>query len=227
MKFTFYGHACFSVETGGKTILFDPFISANPKASHINLNSIKADYILLSHGHQDHVADVAAIYQNNPKAIIVSNFEIVGWFGNKGISNGHPMNHGGSWKFDFGTVKYVNAIHTSSLPDGAYGGNPGGFVIECAEGNFYFAGDTALTMDMKLIPMTTKLDFAVLPIGDNFTMGINDAVVCSDFIECNKIIGVHYDTFGYIEINKDEAIQAFSDKSKELILLDIGQTIEL
>ena len=138
------------------------------------------------------------------------------------------MNHGGKWKFDFGVVKYVSAIHSSVLPDGTYGGNPGGFVVETNECNFYYAGDTALNMDMQLIPLTSgKLNVALLPVGDNFTMGVDDAIIASDFVKCNTVIGVHYDTFGFIKINQQEAIKKFKEKGKELLLLDIGQTIEL
>ncbi|MFT4644814.1 MAG: L-ascorbate metabolism protein UlaG (beta-lactamase superfamily) [Planctomycetota bacterium] len=226
MELTFYGHACFSVEIQGKTILFDPFISGNELAKDIDINSIKADYILITHGHQDHVLDVETIAKNTG-AKLVSNYEIINWFAAKGIKNGHPMNHGGKWQFDFGTVRYVNAIHTSSMPDGAYGGNPGGFVIESEEGNFYFAGDTALTMDMKLIPMFCKIDFCVYPIGDNFTMGYKDAVLAADFVDCERVVGVHYDTFGYIEINKEKAKEEFERSGKELILPKIGETISL
>lgn len=225
MELTFYGHACFSVKTQGKTIIFDPFISPNPKAAHIDANTLAADYILLSHGHEDHVADAENIAKRTG-AKLVSNFEIVSWYEKKGIENVHPMNHGGKWKFDFGTVKYTNAVHSSMLPDGSYGGNPGGFIVN-TEKSFYYSGDTALTMDMKLIGNSEKLDFAVLPIGDNFTMGIDDAVKAAEFINCNKIIGVHYDTFGYIEINKNEAIDKFKSRGKELILLEIGETIQL
>lgn len=226
MKLTFLGQSGFHFNMNGKDIVLDPFISGNPKASEINIDELKADYILLTHGHQDHVADAEAIAHAN-KSKIISNYEIVTWYGNKGIS-GHPLNHGGKWAFDFGTVKYVNAVHSSVLPDGTYGGNPGGFVINNDEVSFYIAGDTALTMDMKLIPMTCpKLDFAILPVGDNFTMGIEDALLCSDFIECNKIIGCHYDTFGYIEINHEEAKNKFAKQGKELILMDVGQSIEL
>jgi L-ascorbate metabolism protein UlaG (beta-lactamase superfamily) len=226
MRFTFYGHACFSVELEGKKILFDPFISPNEKAESIDVDAIEADYILVSHGHEDHLADVESIAKRTG-AILVSNFEIVTWFGKKGIENGHPMNHGGSWEFDFGTVKFINAIHSSSFPDGSYAGNPGGFIVSSKEKSFYYSGDTALTMDMKLIGEYENLDFAVFPIGDNFTMGIQSAVVASDFIKCNKIIGIHYDTFGYIEIDHATAINDFKVKGKELTLLEIGQTIEL
>lgn len=225
MKITFYGHASLAIEVSGKTILVDPFISANPKASHIDINSLAADYILLTHAHQDHILDVEVI-ANRTNAVIVSNYEVATHFGNKGLQY-HPMNHGGSWKFDFGKVKMVNAIHSSSFPDGSYGGNPCGFVIESEHKNIYIAGDTALTMDMKLIPMRTKLDLAILPIGDNFTMDIDDAILASDFVECDKILGVHFDTFGYIEINHDAAIKKFFDAGKDLMLLKIGESIYL
>lgn len=226
MKITYYGQSGFGIETMGKHLVFDPYITPNELAKDIDVNDIKADYVLISHGHGDHIADAPTIAKNN-KAKVISNYEIVTWFGEKKIE-GHELNHGGKWQFDFGTVKYVNAVHSSVLPDGTYGGNPGGFVIWNDERCFYFAGDTALTWDMKLIPMTCpKLDFAILPIGDNFTMGYKDAVIASDFIECNKIIGCHYDTFGYIEIDHEAAKKAFADKGKELILLPVGSSIEL
>lgn len=226
MKITYYGQSSFGIEMNGKNLIFDPFISPNELAKSIDVNSLPADYILLSHGHQDHVADAESIAKRTG-ATIISNFEIVSWYGEKGI-NGHPLNHGGSWNFDFGNVKYVNAVHSSVLPDGTYGGNPGGFVISNGGNTFYFAGDTALTWDMKLIPMTgPKLDFAILPIGDNFTMGINDAIIASDFIDCNKIIGCHYDTFGYIEIDHAAAKKAFADRGKELILIEIGDALTI
>lgn len=226
MKIRYLGQNGFSFQMKDKNIVVDPFISSNPLAEHINVADIEADYILLTHGHMDHVADAEAIAKAND-ATIVSNYEIVSWYESKGIK-GHPMNHGGKWAFDFGTVKYVNAIHSSVLPDGSYGGNPGGFVIWNDEVAFYIAGDTALTMDMKLIPsICPELDFAILPIGDNFTMGIEDAVMASDFIECSRIIGSHYDTFGYIKINHAEAKERFEEAGKELILLEVGQSIEI
>jgi len=225
MKVTYYGHSCFGVEVGGKSLLFDPFITPNELAKDINIDTIPADYILISHGHDDHVADAVKIGQRT-EAKIISNYEIVMWFEKKGIENCHPMNHGGQWAFDFGTVKYVNAVHSSLLPDGTYGGNPGGFVIKSNEGSFYYAGDTALTYDMKLIGETENLNFAFLPIGDNFTMGINDAVKASDFINCSKIIGMHYDTFGFILVDKDKAKDEFKVNNKELTLLNIGESMD-
>ncbi|QNK78046.1 metal-dependent hydrolase [Winogradskyella undariae] len=225
MKITFYGHASLGIQIKDINILVDPFITGNENASSIDIDTLKADYILVTHAHQDHILDVEAIAKRTG-AIIVSNFEIITYYQNKGLE-GHPMNHGGSWDFEFGNLKYVNAIHTSSFPDGSYGGQPGGFIIEGERKTIYIAGDTALTMDMKLIPMQTKLDLAILPIGDNFTMGINDAILASDFIECDKILGYHYDTFGYIEIDHEEAKRKFFDKEKDLMLLEIGESMEL
>lgn len=227
MKITYLGHATLIVEINNKKILFDPFITGNPLASSIDIQSLIVDYIFITHGHQDHVLDVEAIANNNDKALVVSNFEIVTWFGEKNI-NGHPMNHGGKYQFDFGTAKYVNAIHSSVLPDGSYGGNPGGFVLYDASQSIYIAGDTSVTKDMELIPLSCpKLDIAVLPIGDNFTMGYEDALIASELIQCDKIIGYHYDTFPPIEIDKSKAIEYFKTKGKELILLDIGESISV
>ena len=225
MKITFYGHASLGIEIGGKNIIVDPYISPNPKASHIDVNALKSDYILLTHAHGDHIADVETIAKNT-NATIVSNAEIAGFYANKGFET-HPMNHGGSWNFDFGKVKFVQAIHSSSFPDGSYGGNPGGFVIEGEHKNIYIAGDTALTFDMQLIPLRTKLDLAVFPIGNNFTMDVEDAIIASDFVECDKVLGYHFDTFGYIEIDHKEAVKKFFDAGKDLMLLEIGESIEL
>ena len=226
MQLRFLGQSSFEIITNGKTLIFDPFISANPLAKDIDIATLKPDYVLLSHGHADHVADAEAIAKASD-ATIISNYEVASWYDAKGIKN-HTMNHGGKWKFDFGVTKYVNAVHSSMMPDGSYGGNPGGFVIWNEDDCFYFAGDTALTMDMKLIPMTCPpLDFAILPIGDNFTMGYEDAEIASEFIECDKIIACHFDTFGYIEIDHKKAKAAFAAKGKELIILTVGETINL
>jgi len=226
MKITFYGQNTLLLQINEFSIMVDPFISGNPLTKDkVDIGQFTVDYILLTHAHQDHILDAEAIALKC-NATIVSNYEIAMHYQEKGIQV-HPMNHGGSWKFDFGNVKYVNAIHTSSFPDGSYGGQPGGFVITAANKNIYIAGDTALTMDMKLIPLFTKLDLAILPIGDNFTMGIDEAIMASDFVECNKILGVHYDTFGYIEIDHNEAKEKFTAKKKDLILLDVGQSIDI
>lgn len=226
MKFTYYGQSCFAVEAEGKNLLFDPFITPNELAKNINLTDVKADYILVSHGHSDHIADAVLLAKQN-NAIVVGSFEVVNWLNKQGVEKFHPMNHGGKWAFDFGTVKCTNAIHSSAMPDGSNGGNPMGFVVTTSHKTFYYSGDTALTMDMQLIPHWGKLDFAVLPIGDNFTMGYEDAIIAAELIRCKKIVGVHYDTFGYIKIDHKKVQKAFADADLNLFLPHIGESIEL
>ena len=226
MKLTYYGHSCFLVDTGTHRLLFDPFISGNDLAKAVDKNDIDCDFILLSHFHQDHVLDAADIAKKTG-AMIICAFEGQDWFGKEGIDNIHPMNTGGRRHFDFGVVKCVVAQHSSVFPDGTYGANPMGFVVITPNGSFYYAGDTALTMDMKLIPMWATVDFAVLPIGDNFTMGAEDAAVAATWVETKKVVGVHYDTFGYIVVDKEEAKSIFTEKQVELLLPEIGSTIEL
>jgi L-ascorbate metabolism protein UlaG (beta-lactamase superfamily) len=226
MKFTYYGHSCFAVETGGKNILFDPFITGNPLAKNIDSNSIEADYIFVSHGHGDHVADLLDIAKRT-NALCVAPAEISYWLEKEGLEKVHGMNHGGPIKFEFGTARGVNAVHSSSLPDGSYAGNPMGFVFMTNDKNFYYSGDTALTLDMQLIPLWTKLDFAVMPIGSNFTMDVADAIHAADFVQCNKVVGVHYNTFPPIKINTKQAVEDFEAAKKTLLLPKIGETIEL
>jgi L-ascorbate metabolism protein UlaG (beta-lactamase superfamily) len=137
------------------------------------------------------------------------------------------MNHGGGTKMPFGRVKLTSAIHSSSMPDGSYGGNPCGFVVETSDGNFYYSGDTALTLDMKLIGELTKLRFAVFPIGDFFTMGIDDALRAADFADVTKFVGVHYATFPPIEIDREAALKAAHAGGKELLLPAIGESLKL
>lgn len=225
MQLTYYGHACFAITVGGKNLLFDPFITPNPLAKDIDIQSIKADYILVSHGHGDHVADVVAIAEHTG-ATVIGAFEVVSWLAGKGVKKVHGMNFG-SFQFDFGRLSFVPAWHSSSMPDGSYGGNPGGFVVTTTEGNFYYSGDTSLMMDMQLIPHYAQLDFAVLPIGGNFTMDVKDAVKAAAFIQCNKIVGVHYDTFPPIVIDANKAKQMFKMADKELILPAIGEQVTL
>ena len=221
MHFTSYGHSCFSVIIKHK--ILDPFITYNELAKGIDAASVEALYIS-SHGHEDHIADCVAIARTGAK--VVCSFEIHMWL-NRQATNTHPMNTGGKWSFDFGVVKCVTAHHSSGLPDGTYGGNPMGFVFTSEEGNFYYSGDTALTLDMQLIPQYAALNFAVLPIGDNFTMDAADAVQAAKFIQCRKIIGVHYDTFGYIKIDHEAAKQLFAEQGLQLYLLSPGESMEL
>ncbi|MCX8020616.1 MAG: metal-dependent hydrolase [Chitinophagaceae bacterium] len=226
MKLTYYGHACFSVELSGKHLLFDPFITPNELAKNIKLSEIKADYIFISHGHFDHIADCTEIARSTG-AKVVSTWEICQWLGNQNLTDSHPMNTGGQWRFPEFSVKCTAAQHSSVLPDGTYGGNPVGFLILSDEGNFYYSGDTALTMDMQLIPRWAVLKAAILPVGDNFTMGYEDACLAAKMLECNKIIGVHFDTFGFIKIDHEKAVSHFSEAGIELILPAIGQSVHL
>lgn len=223
MKVTYYGHACFGAQVAGKALLFDPFITGNELARNVNVEKIPADYILISHGHGDHLGDAAAIAKRTG-ATIISNYEITEWFGKQGLKKTHPLNHGGGFGFEFGRAKFVNAIHSSSLPDGTYGGNPGGFIIASGEGNFYYSGDTALTLDMKLIGESTKLSFAALPIGDNFTMGVDDAIKAAEFVQCREVLGLHYNTFPPIKIDEKSAVQKFKAAGKQLHLLRPGES---
>lgn len=223
MNLTYYGQSCFSVTINGKQVLFDPFITPNELARHIDVDRISADYILLTHGHSDHIADCIRIAKRTG-AMVVCSWEISEWLHKHGIPNTHPMNTGGKWNFEDFSVKCITAHHSSSLPDGSYGGNPLGFLVTSKEGNFYNSGDTALSLDMQLLPRWAKLNFAVLPIGDNFTMDAEDAAECSRMIDCKNIIGVHYDTFGFIKIDHDKARKAFEAVGATLHLIEIGAT---
>lgn len=226
MKFTYYGHSCFSVFAGGKHILFDPFITPNEMADSIKIDDIQADYIFVSHGHFDHIYDAVNIAKRTG-AMVLGNWEIYDWFNKQGVTNTHPINPGGKFTFDFGTVKGVTAVHSSSFPDGSYAGVASGYVFKTTDGNFYYSGDTGLTLDMQLIARWTKLDFAVLPIGDGLTMGAEDALTAAEYVGASTIVGVHYDTFGFIKIDHKEAVKIFASEGKTLHLLEIGAVIDL
>ncbi len=226
MNITYYGHSCFLIELSGHKILFDPFISPNELAKDIELSTIKCDYILITHAHEDHIADVETLVRQCG-ATLISNWEICTYYNNKGIEQTHPMNVGGKWDFEFGTVKMVYAQHSSSFPDGTYGGSASGFIIQSANNCFYYAGDTGLFTDMRMYGDMHQLDFAFLPIGDNFTMDIESALIASSFLNVKKVIGMHYQTFGYIEIDPVESVHKATKQGTELILLEIGSSIEL
>ena len=225
MKFTYYGQSTIELVTKGKTLLFDPFITPNELAKNIDINNLKPDYILVSHGHGDHVADLVTIAKSSgAKVICIA--EIAGWLGKQGITNVHGMNIGGGFNFDFGRVKMVNAVHSGALPDGSNGGNPAGFLIYSGGKVIYFAGDTALTYDMKLLA-DESLNWAILPIGDNYTMGADDAIKAAGFINCKNIIGVHYDSFPVIKVDKEEVADKFNKAGLNLKLPAIGDSLEL
>lgn len=225
MKITYYGHACFAAEIAGKHLLFDPFITQNPLAKSVDVKKIKADYILISHAHDDHMADAADIAKHTG-ATIIANFEITEWLGKQGVAKAHPLNPGGTFRMDSIKAKLVHAIHSSSFPDGAYGGVAGGFVVESQEGNFYYSGDTALTLDMKLFGDAAKLKFAILCVGGNFTMDPNDAIRAAGLLQCKEVMGVHYDTFPPIKIDHTAAKEKFRAAGLTLHLLPIGGTYE-
>ena len=225
MKLTYYGHSCIGVNTAGHDVLFDPFVTGNPLAGAVDVERIPATEILITHGHRDHVADATAIAMRT-NATLVSNYEVAGWFEKKGVQNTIGLNIGGGVNVGPLRVKYVAAMHSSQLPDGAYGGNPGGFVVTSTEGSFHHAGDTALTMDMQLLK-TFKLRFACLPIGDHFTMGVDDAIIAAHYMGATKVVGLHYNTFPPIVIDPEKARAAFSNAGIELLLPPIGSTMEI
>lgn len=227
MLITYLGHSSFLIEVAGSRLIFDPFIRGNDLAKgKVDFDSLKPDYILVSHGHEDHTADLLDLAKISG-ATVIGSWEMQVWLNKQGIDKTHAMNFGGSWTFPFGRVKMFQAMHTSSFADGSYAGAAGGFIVETEEKCFYYAGDTGLFTDMKLIPMFHQLDFAFLPIGDNFTMDAEQASVAAEFIECDKVIAMHFDTFGFIKVDHDKSKKYFSSLSKELIIPEIGQSIEL
>ena len=227
MKAIYYGHSSVLLELEGARVLFDPFISPNPKAAHIDINKLKPDYIVLSHAHGDHVADVVAIQQNS-HAKVMAIVETAEWVKRQDIpeSNVIEFNFGGTVKTDFGTIKMVYALHTNAAPDGQYAGVPAGYVLKSGGRTLYFAGDTALTMEMKLLEHM-GIDWAFLPIGGHFTMDVEDAITACEFINCKRVIGIHYNTFPPIRIDTDQAVKKFADAGLDLHLLEIGEELLL
>jgi L-ascorbate metabolism protein UlaG (beta-lactamase superfamily) len=208
---TWLGHGAFSVETSGKTILIDPFLTGNPLASTA-ADQVKADYIIVSHGHGDHVGDTVAIAKRT-NALVIANYEIATWFSNQGVERTHGMNTGGSFKLDCGTVKLTLAHHGSMLPDGSYGGCANGVLLKLADGTIYHACDTALFSDMTLIG-DEGLDVAIVPIGDNYTMGPDDAIRAVEFLCPKVVIPGHYNTFPVIAQDADQWAAGVVAKTK-------------
>jgi L-ascorbate metabolism protein UlaG (beta-lactamase superfamily) len=225
MQFTYFGHSCFLLETKGKSILFDPFISPNELAKDIDINQIKCDYIAVSHGHEDHIADLVAIAKNTGAKVIAC-YELGAYLEENDLSNFHGMNVGGSFSFDFGQI-FMSIAHHSNSINGRYLGAAAGFVVNNEEGCFYYAGDTALTYDMKLLAQKFNITSAALPLGGNFTMDYKDALLASDFIDCHQIIGIHYDTFPPIKVDKEKAKVYFKNAGKQLHFMGIGEKKEI
>lgn len=199
---TYHGHSCFSIESDGKHLLIDPFLTGNPKTK-ITAGNVKADFILVSHGHSDHIGDTVAIAKRTG-ALVICNAEISGWLGKQGVQKIHPLHIGGGNRFPFGRCKMTIAHHGSGLPDGAYGGNPAGFLLKLNDGKtIYFSGDTALTYDMKWLA-DEGVDVAILCIGDNFTMGPDDALKAIKLIEPKTVIPCHFGTWAYIDVDAED-----------------------
>lgn len=226
MEVTYYGHSCFSVSAAGKSLLFDPFISRNDLAKHINIDNIHPDYIFVSHGHYDHMLDVVAIARRTG-AMVLAGWELYSYFSKEGITNAMPINPGGRYTFEFGTVKAFSAQHSSSLEDGTYAGMAAGFAFKTRDGNFYYSGDTALTLDMELVAKWAKLDFAIFPIGGGLTMDAEDAIKAAALVQVKDVIGVHYDTFPFIAIDKTSTLAAFKKAGVNMHLPEIGTSVTM
>jgi L-ascorbate metabolism protein UlaG (beta-lactamase superfamily) len=222
VELTYHGHSCFSVSVGDTELLIDPFLTGNELAD-VPADEVEADYILVSHGHGDHVGDTVAIAQRTG-AMTISNFEIHNWLLAQGVENAHPMHIGGGKDFPFGRVKLTIAHHGSALPDGSYGGNPAGFLLTLEGKKIYHACDTGLFYDMKLIG-EGGLDIAILPIGDNFTMGPDDALRAVKLLEPKVVIPIHYDTFDVIKQDPQSfAARVEAETPARCIVLNPGDT---
>ncbi len=220
------GHAAMAIETAGYKILIDPFFTGNPKAA-ISADEAEADFILISHGHSDHVGDSIAIAQRT-SATVISNYEISVWLEQKGLKKVHGQQHGGGFNHPFGRVKLTLAFHGSALPDGSNGGNPCGFLIYLKDGKkIYHAADTGLFGDMKLIG-EEGIDLAILPIGDNFTMGPDDSLRAIQLIDPKKVMPIHFNTWPLIAQDANAwASKVRAQTKAEPIVLEPGGAIAL
>lgn len=225
VKITWYSHACFLIETDRARLLIDPFISGNPLSTE-EPDAIETDYILVSHGHGDHIGDTVEIAKRTG-ATVISNYEIQTWLANQGIENTHPQHIGGGFDYPWGRVKLTIAHHGSALPDGSYGGNPCGFLLYLEDKKIYHACDTGLFYDMKLIG-EEGIDLAILPIGDNFTMGPEDALRAVKLIEPQQVIPIHYDTFDVIKQDPHAWVARIQkETSAKAIVINPGESLTL
>lgn len=224
MKIIYHGHSFVQIETNNLSVLIDPFISGNPTAI-TKPEEFKCDYVILTHGHGDHISDAITIAKKN-NATIIASFEVANYAAAKEI-NSHPLGIGGGYNFPFGRVKLTIAHHSSSFPDGSYAGNPAGVLITVDGKTIYHAGDTGLFYDMKLIGEMNKIDLAFLPIGDNFTMGIDDAVKAAEFINAGIVVPIHYNTFDIIKANPEDFKRKAESIGKKCRIINIGESVEI
>ena len=224
-KITWYGHATLGLETGGYKLLVDPYFTGNP-AARTSPDKVEADFILVSHGHNDHVGDTLAIAKRTG-ATVISNAEIADWVEDKGLKS-HGQHLGGGYKHPFGYLKLTMALHGSALPDGTYGGNPAGFLLTTLEGKkIYMAGDTGLFGDMRLIG-EEGIDLAIIPIGDNYTMGPEDALRAVKLLQPRHVIPIHFNTWDLIAQNPTAWAQRVEKETKaEVHVLKPGETFTL
>jgi L-ascorbate metabolism protein UlaG (beta-lactamase superfamily) len=223
ISITWHGHATFTLNFDGKNVVVDPFFAGNNPAAKTAVADVTADFILQTHGHGDHIADTVGLAKQSG-ALVIGNFEICNWIAAQGHENNHAMNTGGGWDFPFGRVKMTPALHSSGLPDGAYGGDPAGYVVSTGGKNIYVAGDTALFSDMALIGRM-GLDVAILPIGDNFTMGPDDSLLAIDYLKPQVVIPCHYNTWPLIAVDaQDWARRVSTETSAKPVVLDVDET---
>ena len=228
LTITWYGHSTFGIDADGTKIIVDPFLKPNNPVAPVSADEVEADFILVTHGHGDHVADLVPLAKRTG-AQVISNFEIATWLGSHGVDGAHGMNTGGAGTFPFGRVKLTIAHHSSVLPDGTYAGNPYGFLINFNDGHdVYIAGDTALTYDMKLIGDVGGADLAILPIGDYFTMGPDDAVIAAQWVKAKHVIPCHYNTFPPIAVDADAFARRLEREAGiDCTILAVGESVTL
>jgi L-ascorbate metabolism protein UlaG (beta-lactamase superfamily) len=222
LKLTYHGHSCFELEADGKRVIVDPFLTGNGHAK-AKPADIRVDAVLVSHGHGDHVGDAVQIAKNN-RCPVVSNFEIANWFSAQGVE-AHGMHIGGSHTFPWGRLKLTPAWHGSSLPDGSYGGTPAGLLIWMGGKCVYYAGDTGIHSDMALYGRLNPIDLALLPIGDNFTMGIDDAVEAAALCQAKEAMPIHYDTFPVIPADPHEFVKRCQARGIKARVVEFGETV--
>ena len=228
MNVTYLSHSCFLIETSSHRLLIDPFLTGNPLAK-IKPEEVECDFILISHGHEDHLGDAVQIAQRTG-ATIISNYEVAMTCQKRGAQKVHPMNPGGAWQFPFGRVKLTIAHHSSSneTPDGfLYMGNPCGILITADGKTIYHAGDTALFSDMKLIGELNRIDLAMLPIGDNFTMGPDDAALAAEFLRAELSLPMHFNTFDLIKVDPAEFVKKAEAGGRSAKVLGVGELLAL